>query len=302
MRVFLTGATGYIGAAVLDGFVRAGHHVTGLVRNSEKAAEVAARGATPLLGDLHDPLSYSAAAAAADVLVHAAFDGTRGVEGDRLAIETLASAARSAPPAHPRLFIYTSGIWILGPAPDPVTEDSPINPAAIAAYRPGHEQMVLAAASSSLRSIVVRPGIVYGGSRGIVGDIFRDAMNGLVRVIGSGDNRWPTVYDRDLADLYLRLAQHDGASGIFHATDDSDDRVNDIVEAIAVHAPAPPTVRRIPVDEAKTKLGNYAVALALDQVVRSPRARAIGWHPSLRSVARSAARLFEEWRNGIAAS
>ena len=57
MRIFLTGATGYIGAAVLDGFTRAGHHVTGLVRNTEKAAEVASRGAAPLIGDLHDPAS-----------------------------------------------------------------------------------------------------------------------------------------------------------------------------------------------------------------------------------------------------
>ena len=118
---------------------------------------------------------------------------------------------------------------------------------------------------------MVRPGIVYGGTRGIVGDLFRDAMNGLVRVIGTGDNRWPTVYDRDVADLYVRLAQRADASGVYHATDDSDDRVNDIVEAIAAHAPAPPTVRRMPVEEAKAKLGNYA---------RGARARPGGEEPA----------------------
>jgi nucleoside-diphosphate-sugar epimerase len=298
MRIFLTGATGYIGAAVLDGFTRAGHHVTGLVRNTEKAAAVASRGATPLIGDLHDPSSYSTAAASCDVIVHAGFDGARGVETDRLAIETLAAAARAAAPGRARVLIYTSGIWVLGPTQEPAAEDAVVNPAAISAYRPGHEQIVLSAGGDGVRAIVVRPGIVYGGTRGIVGDLFRDAMNGLVRVIGAGDNRWPTVYDRDVADLYVRLAQHGDASGVYHATDDSDDRVNDIVEAIAAHAPAPPTVRRIPVEEAKAKLGNYAVALALDQVVKSPRARAIGWSPSLHSVARNAARLFEEWRAG----
>ncbi len=296
MRIFLTGATGYIGAAVLDGFVRAGHHVTGLVRNSEKAAAVGARGGSPLIGDLHDPSSYAAAAAASDVVVHAGFDGARGVDTDRLAIETLAAAAHSNSPRHPRVLIYTSGIWILGAAPDPVTEESPVNPATIAAYRPAHEQLVLSAAGDGVRTTVVRPGIVYGGSRGIIGDIFRDASNGLIRVIGSGDNRWPTVYDRDLADLYVRLALHADASGVYHATDDSEDRVNEIVEAIGAHAPAEATVRRIPVEEAKAKLGPYAVALALDQVVKSPRARALGWTPSLRSVARNVARLFEEWR------
>jgi nucleoside-diphosphate-sugar epimerase len=298
MHIFLTGATGYIGAAILDGFARAGHHVTGLVRNSEKAAEVASRGGAPLIGDLHDPASYSAAAAACDVLVHAGFDSVRGVETDRLAIETLAAAARSAAPRHARVLVYTSGIWVLGPTPDPAMEDAPLNPAAIVAYRPGHEQLVLSASGDGVRAVVVRPGIVYGGARGIVGDIFRDAVNGLVRVIGPGDNRWPTVYDRDLADLYVRLAQHGDASGVYHATDDSDDRVNDIVEAIVAHTPAPPVVRRVSVEEAKTKLGPYALALALDQVVRSPRARALGWTPALHSVARNAPRLFEEWRAG----
>ncbi len=301
MRVFITGATGYLGGAILDGFARAGHRATGLVRNSEKAAEVAARGGTPILGDLHDPSSYAAAAATCDVLVHAAADGTRGVEADRLAIETLVAAARSGPPV-PRALIYTSGVWILGSQPEPATEETPVNPAPVAAHRPAHEQMVLAAGGGGLRTIVVRPGIVYGGSRGIIGDVFRDAVNGLVRVIGPGDNRWPVVYDRDLAELYVRLAQHAEASGIYHATDESDDRVNDIVEAIAAHAPVPPSVRRVPVEEAKAKLGAYAAALALDQVVKSPRARALGWVPALHSVARNAPRLFEEWRGGRVAA
>jgi nucleoside-diphosphate-sugar epimerase len=298
MRVFVTGASGYVGAAVLDGFVRAGHHVTGLVRNSEKAAEVESRGGSPLVGNLHDPASYSGAAAASDVIVHTGFDATRGAQTDRVAIETLAAAARSAAPRYARTLIYTSGIWVLGPAPEPVAEDAPVAPAAIVAFRPGHEQFVLQAAGNGVRTIVVRPGIVYGGSRGIVGDIFRDAANGLVRVIGPGDNRWPTVYDRDLAELYVRLAQRREASGIYHATDDSDDCVNDIVAAIAAHAPAAPTVRRVPVEEAKAKQRDYALALALDQVVKSPRARALGWSPALHSVARNAARLFEEWRAG----
>jgi nucleoside-diphosphate-sugar epimerase len=232
--------------------------------------------------------------------VHAGFDYTRGPDTDRLAIETLAASAHASPGRDGKVLIYTSGIWILGPAPEPATEETPVNPAAIAAFRPAHEQLVRAAAGDGVRAIVVRPGIVYGGARGIVGDIFRDAVNGLVRVIGPGDNRWPTVYDRDLADLYVRLAQHADPSGVYHATDDSDDRVNDIVEAIVAHVPGAPVVRRIAVAEAKAKLGPYAVALALDQVVKSPRARALGWAPTLHSVARNTPRLFEEWRAGTA--
>ena len=80
-----------------------------------------------------------------------------------------------------------------------MAEDAPINPIALSAFRPAHEQMVLAAASERLRTVVVRPGVVYGGGNGIVGDIFKAASNGLVRVIGDGNNHWPLVYDRDLA-------------------------------------------------------------------------------------------------------
>ena len=139
---------------------------------------------------------------------------------------------------------------------------------------------MLSAAGDGLRTLVVRPGIVYGGSRGIIGDLFRHAVDGVVRIIGTGDNRWPAVYDRDLAELYLLLAQNEDASGVFHANDESDERVNDIVEAIVAHVSPTPDVRRVPLEEARAKLGLYALALALDQVVRSPRAHALGGRPS----------------------
>ncbi|MEP6914231.1 MAG: NAD-dependent epimerase, partial [Acidobacteriota bacterium] len=88
------------------------------------------------------------------------------------------------------------------------------------------------------------------------------------------------------------------AFGVFHANDEGDERVNDLVAAIGSHAPTSPSVRHVPIAEARQKLGPYADALALDQIVRSPRAHAIGWNPSLHSVAGNAARLFDEWRRG----
>jgi nucleoside-diphosphate-sugar epimerase len=185
---------------------------------------------------------------------------------------------------------------VLGNTPTPADESAPVNPIELTAWRPEHERRVLDAASPTLRTIVVRPGVVYGGGRGIVGEILKDASNSLIRVIGSGDNRWSLVYDRDLADLYLRLAEHAEASGIYHANDEGDERVNEIVAAISEHAKTTPSVRHVPLAEAKQKMGPYAEALALDQVVRSPRARALGWVPSLKSVSGNAARLFEEWR------
>jgi nucleoside-diphosphate-sugar epimerase len=303
MRIFLTGATGYVGAAVLDALVRGGHDVTALVRNKEKARGVAKRGGHPAIGDLADPESYRAAAEAQDGYVHAAFDARsgRGAAIDRLVIDTILEAARrprtagATAPAR-RFVIYTSGVWVLGSTPDPATEDAPINPVQHVSWRPNHEQMIASANSDHLRTVIVRPGVVYGGGVGIVGDLFKSASNGLVRVVGDGNNHWPLVYDRDLADLYARLAVREDAAGVYHANDEGDERVNDIVSAIKPYLPVKPDVRHVPIDEARHKMGTYADALVLDQVVRSPRARALGWTPTLHSVAGNAARLLEEWR------
>ena len=282
MRIFLTGGTGYVGSAVLDALVRGGHTVDALVRHSQGAAVVQARGATPVLGDVLDPASWRDAAAAAAAAIHAA------------AVNTLAALPRR----DGRVIIYTSGVWVLGNAPMPIDERATVNPLELVAWRPGHEQRILDAASGGVRTIVVRPGVVYGGARGMVGDIFKDVTNGLVRVIGSGDNHWPLIYERDLGELYLRLVNTPMASGVYHANDEGDETVNDLVAAIGEHAKIRPSVRHVPLAEARQKLGPYAEALAVDQIVRSPRARGLGWAPTLHSVSGNAARLFEEWRHG----
>ncbi|MGH8187033.1 MAG: NAD-dependent epimerase/dehydratase family protein [Steroidobacteraceae bacterium] len=300
MRVFLTGATGYIGSAVLDALLRAGQQVTALVRDPEKAERVRVRGVQPIIGELSTPKSYAAAAEECDGIIHTAFEySKRGQAVDREAIDTLLVIARRKRGARQKpFFVYTSGIWVLGTTTAPAGEDAPLNPAALVAWRPDHERAVLDGAADGLvRTAVIRPGIVYGGSRGIIGDMLKDAGNGLVRVIGTGKNHWPCVYDRDLADVFVRVATHADAAGIFHANDEGDERVNDIAEALAHHAKTPADIRHVPLEEARAKMGDYADALALDQQVRSPRARALGWTPTLRSVAGNVARLLEEFRN-----
>ncbi len=296
MRIFLTGATGYIGSAALEALVRGGHEVTALVRSRENAERLLTRDVHAVVGNLADPTTSRTAAEGFDAYVHAAFEsGERGPGVDRTAIETLVAAASARPDT---VFVYTSGIWVLGHQRAPVDESAALNPAAHVAWRPERERLVIDAGRAGVRAIVVRPGIVYGGARGIVGDLFKDAANGLMRVIGTGDNHWPLVYDRDLGDLYQRLVTSPEAAGIYHATDDGEERVADIVEAIASVVPVRPEIRRMPMAEARKKMGAYADALALDQLVRSPRARALGWAPTLQSMADNASRLFEEWRRG----
>jgi nucleoside-diphosphate-sugar epimerase len=295
MQVFLTGGTGYIGAAVLDALIKSGHHVTALVRDPEKAARLEARGATPVMGELVTPARYLTQAAAADAVVHTAFESSpRGPAAEKVFLDAVMPAMAAA--GAPRTFLYTSGIWVLGPCPEPADESAVLAPIPLVAWRPAHETLVLAAASALVRTAVVRPGIVYGGATGIVSDMLKDALNGLVRVIGDGRNRWPSVYHRDLGDLYARILASPDASGVFHATDDEDERVADIADAIASHVDPHADIRHMPIAEARTKMGPYADALALDQLVRSPRARALGWTPTMRGITGNAPRLFEEFR------
>jgi nucleoside-diphosphate-sugar epimerase len=295
MRVFLTGGTGYIGSAVLDALIKAGHHVTALVRDSEKAARLEARGAIPVLGELGTPARFLAKAVELDAVVHTALaEPPRGAGLDKTFLDALLPALAAAGRA--RTFVYTSGVWVLGDQPTPADETVALNPVAYSAWRAGHEAQVLGAVTPALRAIVVRPGIVYGSGRGIVSDMLKDALNGLVRVIGDGQNRWPCVYDRDLAELYVRVLGNPGAAGVYHAAGDEDERVNDIADAITQHVSPPADIRHVPLAEARGKLGPYADALALDQVVRSPRARALGWSPTMHGITGNAPRLFEEYR------
>lgn len=293
MQVFLTGATGYIGSAVLESLLKGGHAVTALVRDGEKAARLKARGVAAVLGAFTDPARWREAAAGKDAIIHAAIDfGPAGVPGDRVALET---CLKLAPP----VFIYTSGIWVLGAAPQPVDESaSTAQPAQHSAWRVEHEKRVMSLSWSGARAVIVRPGIVYGGARGIVSDMLKDATNGLIRVIGPGNNHWPLVYARDLGELYHRLIVTPRTEGVYHATDGSTYTVNDLVEAIAAAVSQAPSIRHVPLDEARKKMGAYADALALDQIVKSSRVHEIGWAPTLRSVTGNVPRLLEEFRRG----
>jgi nucleoside-diphosphate-sugar epimerase len=304
MRFFLTGATGYIGSAVLEASLRAGHQVTALVRDPQKAEHVSSRGASAVIGELSRSASYAAAAEKCDVLIHTASDAKRRQLVDRQAIDTLMAAANHRVDAGlPACVIYTSGTWVLGHTQGAATEDAALDPPAHVSWRPEHEALVLdGARGGHIRTAVVRPGTVYGGARGIIADLLKDARNGLLRVVGDGRNHWPCIYDRDLADLYVRVAATPDASGIFHVNDEADERVDDIVDSISRHVRTRIDIRHMPIAEARTKLGTYADCLALDQIVRSPRARALGWSPTLHSVAGNVARLLEEFRTACEAA
>lgn len=295
MRVFVTGASGYVGSAVVAALLARGHEVTGLVRSGEKAAALRAAGAVPALGALDELPRHRVALSSCEALVHCAFDPAQGPPADEAAIQALLGALHGTTAT--RALVYTSGVWVLGATAGPTGEDgSTAHPARAVAWRPAHERRVLEAASGSLSTCVLRPGIVYGGRGGLVAGFFASAAaEGAARVVGDGRNRWPLVHRADLGLLYA-LAVERRARGVLHGVDGAAVRVGDVAHAASTAAGAAGRLRHVPVGEAVKEMGPVAEALALDQEVTAPRALELGWRPAWRPFPESAAAAYAEWR------
>jgi nucleoside-diphosphate-sugar epimerase len=283
MRVFITGGTGTIGEAVVKELRRAGHAVTGLSRSAAPDAKLTALGATPHRGSLDEPASYQSTAAAHDALVHVAFDYSSTVATDRLAIETLLAAAKGA--SARRVVVYTSGVLVLGNTSAPADESGSTEKAVpMVAWRPGHERLTLEAANDALTSVVIRPGFVYGGPKGLIADYAESARDsGAAVYIGDGKNRLPFVHRDDLAVLY-RLVIEKRAQGIFHAVDGASPSLGSIARAVSAAMGKGGETRSLPIEQARAKMGPFADALCTDQMVITKRSPELGWratHPTL---------------------
>jgi nucleoside-diphosphate-sugar epimerase len=285
MKVLLTGATGYIGGAVAEALRRAGHEVTGLARSDEAAEQLKARNIQPLKGDLTNRDILSAAARESDAVIHTALPHSPDASVvDRTAVEAILDALEGTD----KPFIYTSGIWVYGSTGEGVaTEETPLNPTRMVAWRPANENLALEGRVRTVRSIVIRPGIVYGHGGGIVGGMIQEAQGtGVVRFIGTGDNRWPQVHIEDLANLYLLALERAPAGTILNATNHESVRMRDVAEAVARGAAGKSVrVEAWPLEEARQRLGAYANALSLDQQVSGKRAEELlGWKPKAPSL------------------
>jgi nucleoside-diphosphate-sugar epimerase len=262
MRIFLTGATSLIGAAVAPALARAGHHVTALLRPTGPVpARLREQGIDVLTGDLSDVAANRSALEGYEALVHCARDTSpNGPAIDRQLIEAWRDVFWRAGSG---LLLYASSAWVLGPTRGAVDESAAANPPEIERDRLTTEQAILESQGGGVRAVVVRPGLVYGGDSGVVSDMLRDAANGIVRVVGSGDT------------------------------------VNELVEAMSSHVVHKPEVRHMSIADARHRMGALAEALAMDQIVRSPKALAMGWTPSLTSASRNVPRLLEERRDQV---
>jgi nucleoside-diphosphate-sugar epimerase len=287
MVIFLTGATGYIGGAVADALLNAGHSVIGLARSDEAAGRLHLRNIAVHHGDLDSTASLASAASAADGVIHAGTtnNGAKDREAVRAMLDAITGSGKP--------FIYTSGIWVVGDTGGRIADESwPARPAALVAWRADVEQLVLDSAMRDVRSIVIRPGVVYGRGGGIPAEFVESAREtGAARHVGSGENHWPVVDADDLADLYVRAIEKAPPGTLLIAAERAH-RVREIAAAASSGGRTDPW----PLDEARKALGDYADALALDQIMSSERAQTLlGWKP------RSAG-ILEDLRRGSYAS
>jgi nucleoside-diphosphate-sugar epimerase len=281
MRVFVTGATGFIGSAIVHDLIGAGHSVLGLARSDASAKSLAAAGAVPHLGSLDEPASLRAGAAASDGVVHTAFihDFSNMVASavkDKLAIEAMGEAlAGSGKP-----FGVTSAVGLLASGRVGIEADSP-DPNAVGAHRIASERAALALASRDVRVSVVRfPPSVHGvGDHGFVPALIRIAREKRVSAyIGEGRNRWSAVHRLDAARLF-RLALEKGRAGsTFHPIAEEGVPTRVIAEVIGRRLNVP-VVSKSP-DEAAAHFGWLARFFANDMPASSAQTQEqLGWRP-----------------------
>jgi nucleoside-diphosphate-sugar epimerase len=278
VRVFVTGASGGIGSAVVSELLAAGHHVVGLARSKASAATISGLGAEPLAGDIADLDLLQEAAGKTDGVVYLAFSHEFGHTEDAIADEARAVGALGA------ALVDTGKPLVLASGTPPVpgrasTEDDPFNAQGPMAGRGRTGRAVLGLAERGVRSAVVRlPRSVHdaGGRYGFCGILIQAARHsGMSAYVGDGTQRWPAVHRDDAASLF-RLALEEAPPGsVLHAVGDEGDAMRAIAEVIG---------RRlgVPVESAPAQnFGLLGAVFAVDQPSSSALTRQrFGWNPT----------------------
>ncbi len=285
MKIFITGASGYIGGALAAALVAAGHSVSGLARSDETAAALRRRGITPVRGTLDDFDVLTGAARAADATINAANAGHRGAADAMVA--ALAGSGKA--------FIHTGGSSIVGtrargePVEAVFDEDTPFTPTPQRAARVAIDTMVRAAAGNGVRTAVIAPSLIYGHGGGLNPHsiqvpwlIALAKKSGVARHIGSGENRWSNVHIDDIVTLY-RAAIDKAPGGSFYFAENGENSMRETCEAISRMLGFGGRTQSMTVEDAAAEWGEGPAndTMGSNSRVRARRARAeLGWKPS----------------------
>ena len=278
MRVFVTGATGFVGSAVVTELLGAGHQVLGLVRSDAAAAALARTGAQVHRGTLGDLESLRRGAAEADAVVHTAFNHDfsqfmANCEEDRVAIEAMGEVLAGSD----RPLIVTSGVAMLANGRLATEADRPPT-----TFPRKSEAAAEAAAERNARTCAIRlsPSTHGQGDHGFVPILIGIAREkGVSAYVGDGNNRWPGVHRFDAARLYRLALEHGGQGGPFHAVADEGVKFRDLAEVIGAAARRPGGLQNTG-REAGEHFGWFGMFTGADLPASSERTRQrLGWTP-----------------------
>ena len=284
MKVFMTGASGYIGGTVADSLIKAGHSVAALARTEDTAARLRAHGIEPVPGELSSHSVVRNAARNADAVINCANAEDPFVVA--AIVEGLAGSGKA--------FLHTSGSSVVGDkaagkaSPKIHHEDTPFDPPPEKIQRVAVDRAVLASATQGVRSVVLCPCLIYGQGRGAHSDsiqvpnLIRQAVrSGIPRYIGAGENIWSTVHIDDVAGAYL-LALEAARAGSFYFIENGEASLKSIVESIARLLGGKRSPESWSIDEAIAEWGAQAAWFSLggNSRVSAEKARKmLGWKP-----------------------
>lgn len=281
MRVFLTGATGFIGSAIVPELIGAGHQVLGLTRSDEGAKLLAAAGAEAHRGSLEDLESLRRGASEADGVIHCAFNHdfsnfVENCEMDRRVIEALGSALVGSD----RPLLITSGTGMGSGAPgQPATEDY-FNPSHPNPRKASEEAGVSVAERGVNVSVVRLPQVHDPVKQGLITPFIQVAREkGVSAYVGDGGSRWPAAHVSDVARLYRLALEKQEAGSRYHAVAEEGIAARDIAEVIGRGLRVP--VISLSPEEAPAHFGWLGMFAALDMPASSAQTQErLGWHPT----------------------